>query len=121
MIKCSYIMEIVSVLPNIVPYICNDLPITSNTCEVFLGLLYGNIIGYIIIGNNKDGYSIEHFHVIDKYRDKGLGTRLLRHFLENYNHASLMVAKNNLRAIHIYQKHDFKVACSKSTYYVMVR
>lgn len=115
--------------------ICNDLikhmhkelsvhmPISINTQEVFIATKNNNIIGYIIININKDNsYTLEHFHVIEKFRGSGIGQQLLKRCLDEYKKLNLMVNKYNNRAIHIYKKFGFYIDTSKSrSYYIMVK
>lgn len=114
-------MDILSVPKNLIAHTCDNLPITNNTCEVFLGKLNDDIIGYIIVNLNDNSYSIEHFYVDEAYRNAGLGQRLLKSCLDNYGNIRLMVGKSNHVAIHIYQKFGFRIAHSRRNYYIMLR
>jgi ribosomal protein S18 acetylase RimI-like enzyme len=114
-------MEIISISHDMVDYINVNLPITKNIYELFLGILNGNIIGYLMIGRDNRGYTIEHIFIDEKYRCRGFGTKLLRSCLDSYKQIKLMVSIENQHAMHIYEKHGFRISHSNARYHVMVK
>jgi ribosomal protein S18 acetylase RimI-like enzyme len=71
------------------------------------------------LANGVDRAYIYAFRFKENYRNIGLGSSLLK-IIEsdlvnnNYKEATLNVARENIRAIHFYQKHGFKIVAEES-------
>lgn len=71
------------------------------------------------LANGVDRAYIYAFRFKENYRNIGLGSSLLK-FIEsdllqiNFKETTLNVARENLRAIHFYQKHGFKIVAEES-------
>ena len=112
-------MEILSVSPELMGHMNLNIPITKNVNELLLGILNGNIIGYLIIGKDNRGYNLEHLFIDEKHRRKGFGTKLLETCLDSYKPIRLIVSTDNRSAVHMYEKHGFQRLHITGRYYVM--
>ena len=115
-------MDIISGHTNIIGHLCDNIPITNRTYEIFLCMVNDDIIGYIIINlNSNNRYSIEHFYIKEIYRNSGLGEQLRKYCIDRYDKLTLIVAMTNHRAIHIYIKNGFEIIHSRKNYFSMSR
>lgn len=73
--------------------------------EVYICKENKNIIGFIGIDN---GY-IAGLFVDDKYKRKGIGSKLIGFAKDKYEKLSLHVFKENNNALNFYLKHGFKI------------
>lgn len=73
------------------------------------------IIGFLIYDDIYDRYEIEYIGVLEKFRNKGIGSKLME-YLDNKN-ISLEVDVNNEYAIKLYEKHGFKKVSIRKNYY----
>ena len=100
----------------------DNLPITTNTCNVYVANNFtDDVIGYIIVNLNRGNYWIEHFYVKEDWRDLGIGQALLVLCIENYKTIHLIVSKTNVKAISIYKKYNFETIYSQKNYLKMKR
>ena len=77
--------------------------------------------GFILIYKNIDYYELEMIVVDSKERHKGIGTKLLKYFEENYlqkdDEIYLEVAVNNENALKLYQKFGYEIINIRKKYY----
>jgi perosamine synthetase len=89
---------------------------------VLYDLVKNKYLGYVHIDNeNKYWLGI---YIINEYQNKKLGSLLLKYILQNekvykINEINLTVDINNLSAIKLYKKNNFKIIEQKDTYYTM--
>lgn len=70
----------------------------------------------LYIGNTKvgeaeieiNGHMLSRFVIYEPYQNKGYGTRILNDLIQKYLLTNLWVNADNERAIHVYEKFDFK-------------
>ena len=73
------------------------------------------IVGFLIYDDIYDRYEIEYIGVLEEYRNKGIGSKLME-YLDNKN-ISLEVDVNNENAIKLYEKYGFKKVSIRKNYY----
>lgn len=73
------------------------------------------IIGFLIYDDIYDRYEIEYIGVIEEYRNKGIGSKLME-YLKDKN-ISLEVDVENEYAIKLYEKYGFKKVSIRKNYY----
>lgn len=81
-------------------------------------------IGTIRIINNKDCLDIEQFYILPKYQNKGIGSHLLKHILDDADKTGLSAKLAVLHinpAISLYQRHGFEIIDSNEFLYFMER
>ena len=80
-----------------------------------------NIAAFLLIRNNLDFYEIEALYVDENHRKRGIASKLLTFFLENYpkkgEEIILEVNVNNTPAINLYKKFAFFVINTRKKYY----
>ena len=88
-------------------------------------ILYDNKpIGTIRIVSNGDRLVIEQFYILPEYQNKGIGSHLLKHVLENADKTDLIVKLAVLKinpVISLYLRHSFEIIDSNETQYFMER
>ena len=83
-------------------------------------LMVSFIFGDLINIEKKAEYEIHLIYVIKKFRDKGLGSKLINQIEENCNNLTkihLEVAENNLKGILFYKSMGFKKIYTRKNYY----
>lgn len=85
-------------------------------------LLYEDekITGVLVYEDLIDSLSIDYLIVDEKYRNKGIATKLLKSMEDrhlNYINTTLEVRESNVVAISFYEKNGFKKATIRKNYY----
>ena len=73
------------------------------------------IIGFLIYDDIYDRYEIEYIGVLEEYRNKGIGSKLMEYLSDKP--ISLEVEINNKYAIKLYEKYGFKKVSVRKNYY----
>ena len=84
--------------------------------DLMVSFIFGDLIN---IEKNAE-YEIHLIYVIKKFRDKGLGSKLIKKIEENCHHLRkiyLEVSEINLKGISFYQKMGFKKIYTRKSYY----
>lgn len=76
-------------------------------------------IGCLLVINKDDGVLLDEIYLEEKYRNKGIGTSIIKKILSNYNIVYLWVYKLNTRALSLYKKLGFKIIAETETRYYM--
>lgn len=108
---------------------CNDIEylntlssynITLNAFNKILVYIEDNkILGFIDYSKMYENMEINYIFVIEKYRNKGIASKLLKYIIENneFSNITLEVNVNNTNAIKLYEKFDFKTVSIRKGYY----
>lgn len=78
------------------------------------------IVGYINYYLIYNRIEIANFNVLNDYQNKHIGTELLDNLINKYtniDNITLEVKKDNIKAIHLYQKMGFKEVAIRKNYY----
>ena len=82
---------------------------------------YINDIGFVVIEDTLDTINIIDVYVKDEYRNKGYASKILKFIFDYYKDRNvrymLEVKVDNLNAIKLYEKFDFKVIHARKGYY----
>lgn len=65
------------------------------------------IIGCILLEKKYDGMVLDEIYIEENYRNKGLGTKIIKDVILNNSIIYLWVYKENVKAISLYQKLGF--------------
>ena len=76
-------------------------------------------VGCLLVVNKDDGVLLDEIYLEEKYRNKGIGTSIIKKILSNYNIVYLWVYKLNTRALSLYKKLGFKIIDETETRYYM--
>ena len=90
--------------------------------KIFIYREDDDILGLIHINDIYDRYEINNFYVIDKYRNRGIGSLLLEKVIElgkkqKIKNITLEVRKNNILAISLYENYGFIAKSIRKGYY----
>ena len=80
------------------------------------------IVGFINYYDIYDRFEIVNFSVLEYFRNRHIGTKLLKKVIELASqkkviNITLEVRKDNERAIHLYEKFGFQKVCLRKNYY----
>ena len=94
----------------------------ENNKYIILVYLEENIVkGFILVYKNIDYYELEMIVVDINSRSRGIGTKLLKYFEDNYLQKNdviyLEVAVNNEKALKLYQKFGYEIINIRKKYY----
>ncbi|HET9392009.1 MAG TPA: GNAT family N-acetyltransferase [Candidatus Rubrimentiphilum sp.] len=82
--------------------------LTGDRLHAIVAEKAGAIEGYALLDVKAEPVRIRSLAVAPGYRDKGCGTALLRHIMQGHERLELLVQKNNLRAIRMYERLGFE-------------
>ena len=67
------------------------------------------IVGCLLLTNKNDGKLLDEIYLEEEYRNKGIGTDIIKNILKDNNIVYLYVYKENTKAISLYKRLGFKV------------
>ena len=73
------------------------------------------VVGYLLIQNKDDGILLDEIYIEEEYRNKGVGSNIIKNILSNNNTVYLWVYKLNTRAIFLYKKLGFIIVDETET------
>lgn len=78
-----------------------------------------NILGFIDYSKMYENMEINYIYVIEQYRNKGIASKLLEYIINNndFLNITLEVNINNINAIKLYEKYNFKTVSIRKGYY----
>ena len=90
--------------------------------KIYIYIENDNILGILHINDIYDRYEINNIYVLEEYRNKGIASKLLEYVIElgkknNILNITLEVRKNNVNAIKLYNKYNFKEKAIRKGYY----
>lgn len=98
-------------------YITSEVPKLIN---VYCNIMVDNkIIGCLLLTNKDDGKLLDEIYLEKVYRNKGIGTEIIRDILSNNDIVYLWVYKKNDKAISLYRKLGFNVIEETESRYYM--
>lgn len=77
------------------------------------------IIGCVLVKKYKDGVLLDEIYIEDKYRNRGIGTDIVKNILKDNKKVYLFVYKDNYLAYNLYKKLGFLVIESTESRYFM--
>lgn len=94
--------------------------ITLNPFNKILVYIEDNeILGFIDYSKMYENMEINYIYVIEQYRNKGIASKLLEYIIDNndFLNITLEVNINNINAIKLYEKYNFKTVSIRKGYY----
>ena len=94
----------------------------NNFTKYFIYEEKSNIIGYVNYYDLYDRFELSYIYVLENMRNKGIASKLLSHLIDigkdkDINNITLEVNKDNVEAIKLYSKYDFKEVAVRPKYY----
>ena len=93
-----------------VPKLINDY------CNIIVD---DKIVGCLLLTDKDDGILLDEIYLEEEYRNKGIGTDILKNVLKNNNVVYLWVYKENIKAIDLYKKLGFNIIDETDSRYYM--
>ena len=98
-------------------YIITSVP---KLLDNYLNIVINNkVIGCVLITNKDDGKLLDEIYIEEKFRNKGIGTSIIKDIIRENSIVYLWVYKENKQAISLYKKLGFKVIDETDSRYYM--
>lgn len=98
-------------------YITSEVPKLINYyCNIIVD---NKIVGCLLLTNKDDGKLLDEIYLEEEYRNKGIGTEIIKDILNNNDIVYLWVYKENKKAISLYKKIGFNVIEETESRYYM--
>ena len=86
-----------------------SLKIEKNIHEYTSIYLFDQLVGYYRFHEVEDKMELDDFFVIEEYRNKGIGTAVLKQLIQTNKTIFLYVFVKNIHAIRLYERFGFKI------------
>ncbi len=98
-------------------YVTSEVPrLINDYCNIIVD---NKIVGCLLLTNKDDGKLLDEIYLEEDYRNKGIGTKIIKNILNNNNIVYLWVYKENEKAISLYKKLEFYVIKETESRYYM--
>ena len=98
----------------------SDYKVSFNQFNKVLGFFIDDtIVGFLDYSVIYDRLEVNYIFVKEKYRRQNIAYRLLSYIINNYDYENitLEVNINNIKAINLYKKLDFKIIATRPNHY----
>ena len=98
-------------------YVKNNVPKLLNN---YSNIVVDNkVVGCLLLTDKDDGTLLDEIYLEEKYRNKGIGTNIIKEVISNNDIIYLWVYKENVQAISLYKKLGFNVIEETESRYYM--
>ena len=98
-------------------YVTSEVPRLIND---YSNIIVDNkIVGCILLKNNNNSKLLDEIYLEEEYRNKGIGTEIIKDILNNNDVVYLWVYKENEKALSLYKKLGFNVIEETESRYCM--
>ena len=98
-------------------YVKNNVPKSLNNYSNIV--VDDKIVGCLLLTDRDDGILLDEIYLEEEYRNKGIGTDIIKNVISNNDIIYLWVYKENLKAVSLYKKLGFNVIeATESRYYM---
>ncbi len=88
-------------------YVTSEVPkLINDYCNIIVD---NKIVGCLLLTNKDDDKLLDEIYLEEEYRNKGIGTEIIKDILNNNDIVYLWVYKENEKAISLYKKLEFNV------------
>ena len=102
---------------NINNYVEDEVPkLLKNYSNIVVD---NKIVGCLLLTDKDDGTLLDEIYLEEKYRNKGIGTNIIKEVINNNDIIYLWVYKENVQAISLYKKLGFNVIEETESRYYM--
>lgn len=98
-------------------YVDKHIPMEIEHYEMIV--VYSRKVGCVLFIEKDDGIILEEIYLEEEYRNKGIGTDIIKNILQNNDIVYLWVYKENARAVSLYKKLGFNVIKETDIRYYM--
>ena len=98
-------------------YVTSEVPkLINDYCNIIID---DKSVGCVLLTNKDDGKLLDEIYLEEEYRNKGIGTDIIKDILNNNNIVYLWVYKENEKAISLYRKLGFNIIEETESRYYM--
>lgn len=98
-------------------YVEKSIPIEISDYKI---IIYNNKrIGCLLVTKRDDKILLDEIYLEEEYRNRGIGTDIIKNILAVNSNVYLWVYKENIKAISLYKKLKFKIIDETKTRYYM--
>ncbi|MBR4618949.1 MAG: GNAT family N-acetyltransferase [Bacilli bacterium] len=98
-------------------YVKNNVPKLLN--NYFNIVVDDKVVGCLLLTDRDDGVLLDEIYLEEEYRNKGIGTDIIKNVINNNDIIFLWVYKENLKAVSLYKKLGFVVLDETESRYYM--
>ena len=98
-------------------YIKNEVPKSIN--DYYNIVVDNKTIGCVLLADKDDGKILDEIYLEEEYRNKGIGSDIIKNIQKNNNTLYLWVYKDNKKALSLYKRLMFNVILETETRYYM--
>ena len=98
-------------------YVTNEVPeLINDYCNIVVD---NKTVGCLLLTKKDDGKLLDEIYLEEEYRNKGIGTSILKEVISSNDIVYLWVYKENIQAISLYKKLGFIVIDETESRYYM--
>ena len=98
-------------------YVTSEVPKSIyDYCNIIVN---NKIVGCLLLTEVDDGKLLDEIYLEEEYRNKGIGTNIIKNVISNNNIVYLWVYKNNIKAVELYKRLGFTIINETETRYYM--
>ena len=88
-------------------YVDEHIPVEITDYKIIM--CNKNKVECLLVAKKDDGVILDEIYLEEEYRNKGIGTEIIKNILKNNFIVYLWVYKKNIKAISLYKKMKFKI------------
>lgn len=98
-------------------YIKNNIPkLLNNYCNIVVD---NKVVGCLLLTSTADGKLLDEIYIEEEYRNKGIGTDIIKNIIRENDMVYLWVYKENKQAISLYKRLGFYIIDENDSRYYM--
>ena len=98
-------------------YVDEHIPVEITDYKIIM--CNKNKVGCLLVAKKDDGVILDEIYLEEEYRNKGIGTDIIKNILKINPIVYLWVYKKNIKAISLYKKMKFKIINKTENRYYM--
>ena len=98
-------------------YVDEHIPVEIKDYKIIM--CSNDRVGCLLVTKKDDGVILDEIYLEEEYRNKGIGTEIIKNILKNNFIVYLWVYKKNNKAISLYKKMKFKIIDETENRYYM--
>ncbi len=98
-------------------YVDEHIPVEITDYKIIM--CNKNKVGCLLVAKKEDGAILDEIYLEEEYRNKGIGTDIIKNILKINPIVYLWVYKKNIKAISLYKKMKFKIINKTENRYYM--
>ena len=98
-------------------YVDEHIPVEIKDYKIIM--CSNDRVGCLLVTKKDDGVILDEIYLEEEYRNKGIGTEIIKNILKANSTVCLWVYKNNINAISLYKKMNFEILSETENRYYM--